>query len=78
MTNEWRSTGGIPRTGAGDGLSISELVLAFWCHGEKYYRKDGKPTSELYLYKLVLRVVRQLYGPTSADAFGPRCLKAVI
>jgi hypothetical protein len=46
-------------------------------HAESYYRKNGRPTSEVTLIKLSLRVRKQLYGHTPARDFGPLALKAV-
>jgi integrase len=61
-----------------DEISVNELMLAYWKHCEKYYRRpDGTPTSELRLVKRALRPVKELYGHTSADSFGPAALKAV-
>jgi integrase len=58
-------------------LSINELCLAYWRFAERYYVKDGKPTSEVFAVKQALRYVRQLYGHTQARDFGPIALKAV-
>ncbi len=37
---------------------------------------DGKPTSEIYECKIVVRALRELYGDTSVAEFGPLALKA--
>jgi integrase len=58
-------------------LSVVELILAYWRFVEGYYVKDGKPTSEAETIRQALRFVRQLYGDTQANQFGPLCLKAV-
>jgi integrase len=58
-------------------LTVHELVLAYWCFVERYYVKDGEPTSEQADLRSALRFVRQLYGPTPARDFGPAALKAV-
>lgn len=63
---------------SGNGLTISELMLRFWFHAEKYYRKpNGQPTSELSCIREALRRLRGLHGSTIAGAFGPKQLKAV-
>jgi hypothetical protein len=78
LTAEWIANRGVPRE-AGPDLTVNELVLAFWKHAKTHYRKaDGTETSELYLYKMVLKVTRALYGDIHAADFGPRCLKAVM
>jgi hypothetical protein len=60
------------------GLSVNEILLAFWRHAEQHYvGDDGKPTSQLAEYRQTIRVVRDLYGMESATKFGPLALKAV-
>jgi integrase len=46
-------------------------------HADAYYLKDGQPTSEPKLIRLSLRVLKQLYGHTTAKEFGPLALKVV-
>jgi integrase len=74
--SEWLSAGRqLPQSGR---RKINDLILAFWHHCEQHYRKpDGRPTSELGLIRLALRPLREIYGLTFADAFGPLALKAV-
>jgi len=57
-------------------ISMMELLLAYVKHAEVYYRKDGKPTTEMGHVRCMLRVVRRLYGREWADSFGPLALKA--
>jgi integrase len=60
------------------GLTINDLILRFWKHGEIYYRHaDGSPTRELDNFRDALRPLRRLYGGTPARDFGPKALKAV-
>jgi integrase len=82
VISEWEAAGRrLPPRGAegsAPDLTISELILAFWRHAEKHYRHpDGTPTSELGEYQRTLRVVKELYGHTEANRFGPLALKAV-
>jgi integrase len=58
-------------------LTINELVLAFWGFAKTYYVRDGQPTKELSAMKDALRPLRQLYGRTRADQFGPKSLATV-
>jgi integrase len=63
---------------AEEGVSVNQLLLAFLDHAEQHYRRaDGSNTHELDEYKLVIRYVRELYGDTPADEFGPLALKTV-
>jgi len=57
------------------GLSVNELLLAYWRFAEGYYRKDGKPTSEQHLLRVVMRHLREEFGTTPAGDFGPLRLK---
>jgi integrase len=82
---EWLATRRLPSTAVRPGEtetvspSISELILAFWiCYAEVHYRRDdGSPSGELGNYRDSLRLLRQLYGSTSAGEFGPMKLKAL-
>jgi hypothetical protein len=57
---------------------VAELIAAFWAHAKSYYRRpDGSATSELGVYKQLLRFVRQRYGRTPVSEFGPLSLKAL-
>ena len=59
------------------GLTVSELILAYVKFADGYYVKDGRPTVEPTNIRIVLRLVRRLYGITPANSFGPLALKAV-
>jgi integrase len=76
---EWLANGRrLPDAAEAPALTVNELILAFWCHAEQHYRRDdGSPTSELADYRLSLRPLRELYGPTPAADFSPLKLKAV-
>jgi integrase len=59
-------------------LTVAEVFAPFLEHVEQHYRHpDGTPTSEVYNFKLSLRVVRELFAHTPAVEFGPRALKTV-
>jgi len=61
-----------------DGVTVSQLILAFHRHAAAYYRReDGTPTGELSEFRYSLRPLRELYGAEPAADFGPRKLKAV-
>ena len=82
---EWLTNGRRPPPHSADhiaesvaGLSVNELILAYWRYAEQHYRKpDGTPTKELDNLADALRPVRRLYGHTPAHAFGPLALRAV-
>jgi len=58
-------------------LTINELALAYLQFADGYYRKNGKPTSEVRDICLSVRPLRQLFGTLPARDFGPLHLKAV-
>lgn len=58
-------------------LSVAELILAYWRHARLYYRKDGRPTSELHKTRCAMRLLRALFGREPASTFDPLALKAV-
>lgn len=60
-----------------EGITISQLFVAYWSHVDTYYRKDGEPTGEVQAMKYSLRPVVNLYGKTLVSEFGPMELKAV-
>jgi integrase len=73
---EWRASGG--RAVAPSGLTVNELVLAFWKHVEQHYRRpDGSPTSEVNNYRVSFRHLRRLYGMLPATELSPLKLKAI-
>ncbi len=60
------------------GLTVAELILAYWKFVETYYvGSDQEPSGEVHSMKSALRPLRDLYGPTAVEAFGPKALKAV-
>jgi len=58
-------------------ISVNEMLLAYWRFAKTLYQKDGQPTKELACMREALRPVRDLYGSTPAQEFGPKALKAV-
>jgi len=77
LINEWLSNGRrLPDEGGG--ITIVELIAAYWKHAERYYvDRDGKPTSTQHNIRSALGPVRRLYGESAARDFGPTALKAV-
>jgi integrase len=75
---EWEANGRrlLQATVAG-GLTVNELILAYWGHVVGYYVKDGKPTSEQDTIRQTLRFLRETHGDIRAEDFGPLSLKAV-
>lgn len=69
--------GGMTMPPAPSSLTLTELALRYWDHAVSYYRKDGRPTSQIRLVRSTLRRVRALFGPTAATDFGPAALLAL-
>jgi integrase len=60
------------------GLSVIEVILAYWQHAQTYYRHpDGSPTSEADNIRLALRPLRCLYGHTPAADFDSLALETL-
>jgi integrase len=58
-------------------LTVNELLAAYWKWATARYVKDGKPTSEQAVIRVIMRPMKALYGTTLARDFGPLALKAV-
>ena len=72
------STAHSPPGDADDGVSLAELILAFFRHAEQHYqREDGTNTSEVSEYRRTLALLREMYGEEPVESFGPKKLKAV-
>src|SRR5579871_1680624 len=56
-------------------LLVNEIILAYWNFAKNYYNFDGKRGDEACI-RDALKLVRSLYGRTSAQSFGPKALKA--
>jgi integrase len=77
---EWEVNGRrLPARGAAlEGLSVNELILAFWPTVETYYRHaDGTPTNEVNNIRLALRRLKTLYGHTPAASFDTLALETL-
>ena len=74
---EWRANGGLAPVQADD-LTVLELTARFWSYAETYYRKpNGDSTSELEMFRQVMRPLVRLYGRSPAKDFDPLRLQAV-
>ena len=56
---------------------VNEVLLAYIDFAEQHYSDGQQVSTELANTKLALRPVKQLYGHTAADKFGPLALKAI-
>jgi integrase len=66
---------GQPPPAGKDDLTIMELCAAYWRFAVKYYCKDNERTSEVGCVRDALRRLKQLYGDTLVQSFGPLALK---
>ena len=59
-------------------ITVVELCAHYWEHAKEYYRRpDGTPTSSVGKCRMVIRLLKELYGTVPAVKFGPLALKAV-
>jgi integrase len=79
VLGEWEAHGrSHPSVAAPTDLTVNEMLVAFWGHVERHYRRpDGTPTAEPDNFRYALRPLREMYGHTSATQFGPLALKVV-
>ncbi len=57
---------------------INLLCLRFLTdYATRYRQPDGRPSAEVDCFKSVIRLLRQLFGTTVADEFGPLRLRVV-
>lgn len=79
LIGEWLQQGRQIQLAAGTGgLTIVELLAAYLRHAKRYYRKDGRPTSEVASIMYAVKYVRLLYGRKPVIEFGPIALQATL
>lgn len=59
------------------GITIAEMLVRFWDHAERYYRKRGRGTSQLGMIRVICQRLRENHGSSLALTFGPSDLKAI-
>lgn len=59
------------------GITVADVMVAYWDHAVGYYVKNGKPTDEIHNIRAALRHLRRLYEMSSAPDFGPQQLEVV-
>ena len=79
---EWHANGGRPimpdaAHPSTSSPSVNSLILDYWQFAQGYYVKNGQPSGECDNIRLALRPLRQLFGNSRADEFGPKSLLLV-
>lgn len=77
---EWLVSGrqsATPATRENHSLFVNEVLLAYVEFVEKHYSDGQHISTELANVKHALKIVKQLYGHTLAEQFGPLALKAI-
>ena len=77
LVAEWLARRPAPISADERPATIAELAAEYWAHAVRYYRRDGRPTTEVGLIRLALRPLAALYGDLPVAEFGPLKLKAV-
>jgi len=76
LIGEWLTNGRRPTADAqAGGLAVVELICAYWAFCESYYVSENP--GEIHSIRLVIRVLRRLYGRVAVCEFGPLALKSV-
>lgn len=65
------------RVGDPGGVTVAEMLASWLQWAKSHYVKNGEPTGTVDNFKSAVRAMRELYGATSAAAFGPIALEAV-
>ena len=58
-------------------LTVSELCARYLPFAREYYRKDGRCTKVFPAIRIAARYLREWYGRSPAEDFGPLALKAI-
>lgn len=61
----------------GSELEVVQISAAYWQYAEGYYTKDGRPTGQVAIIRLVLGVLRKFYAHVPAVEFGPLAMRAI-
>lgn len=75
LIGEWLARGRRPLIEANHSIPIVELCLRYWQFASSYYRANPKVMPGI---KRSIDYLRQQYGRTAADEFGPLALKAIL
>jgi len=65
------------RPGDNAGLTVVELIGAYWTWAKSYYALDGRPSKHLTVVKSALKLLRAHYGHSRVADFGPLALQAL-
>jgi integrase len=60
-----------------DVSTVKELILQYTLHAQRYYRASDGQQKEVGCIRDALQIVKDLYGTSAAQEFGPKALKAV-
>lgn len=77
LVGAWIAAGRRPLEDVRKSATVAELCAAFASHAKGWYRKNGKPTTQLPTTLGVLRELETHAGDLSAEAFGPKRLVAL-
>jgi hypothetical protein len=83
---EWLAAGRAPElteVGDAEGVTVTTLLAAFWAAAQTMYpappcAPGKRPDGELGNFYDVVKLLKRLYGNTTAAEFGPRRLRALV
>ena len=76
LIGEWLANGRVMPV-SDQSIAINKLIIVYWRFAKTYYVKNGQTTDELPGLKIALQVLKDSYGKTSVDDFGPLALVAL-
>ena len=77
LVHEWLAAGRRLADAEAEAPTVSVIIANYWRFAQGYYTKNGKPTGEVAAIKSAVRPLKELYGKSPANEFGPLALKAV-
>jgi hypothetical protein len=76
--SEWLARGRSSFSEPGsESITVTELAALYWKFAQQYYRKNGEPTGTADNLKPVLRMLKEVYGPTPVADFRPVALEVL-
>lgn len=67
---QWLESKPEERVSVGQSPTVTEAWIGYWAHVQNYYRKNGKPTSEVGCIKVACRELHRMFGEKRISKIG--------